>query len=156
VDSHIGYRPAQIDDLRFLCDSFVRSMRESIAACRGRWDEARERAQFEQQLELAATQIIQVGGVDVGFVMLVHRSDSLQLHTLCVAPEHQGRGIGSLVTMDVAREGLAAGRGVVLSVLKVNRRAHALYERLGFEVVSASEHHLHMRYARRASTSGAS
>jgi hypothetical protein len=35
-------------------------MRDSITACRGEWDEARERAQFERQLDLKTTNIIRV------------------------------------------------------------------------------------------------
>ena len=121
-------------------------MCESIAACRGQWDEVRERAQFERQLELEATQVIQVKDVDVGFIMCLQHPGTLQIHTLCVTPEHQGRGIGSRVTRDVINRGQQAGCDVVLSVLKTNPRADALYRRLGFAVVEESEHHRHMKY----------
>ena len=116
-------RPALAGDMAFLAGCFLRSMRETITACRGEWNEAR-----------------------VGFFMLVQRREALQLHTLCVAPEHQRQGIGSSVTTAVIRQGAESGRAVILSVLKVNKRAEALYQRLGFRVVEQSEHHRHMKY----------
>ena len=71
--------------------------------------------------------------------MLVEQPEALQLHTLCIEPAFQDRGIGSLVTRDVMTEGAKSGRRIVLSVLKTNKRAEALYSRLGFCVVSESD-----------------
>jgi ribosomal protein S18 acetylase RimI-like enzyme len=121
-------------------------MRESINACRGHWNEAGERTQFEHQLDLTTTNIISTDGADVGFVMLIRNSDTLQIHTLCIAPEYQGQGIGSKVTMDIINHREDDKGVVVLSVLKVNLRAVALYSRLGFTVADESEHHYHLKY----------
>jgi ribosomal protein S18 acetylase RimI-like enzyme len=139
-------RSAEIEEAPFLCDCFLRSMRESISKSRGYWDEARERAQFEEQLDLGATEIVQNEGVDVGFLTLARRQGVVQIHTLCVAPEHQGRGLGSEIVRQVIAEAFLAGQVVVLSVLKSNGRAQAFYERLEFRVVDESEHHRHLRY----------
>jgi ribosomal protein S18 acetylase RimI-like enzyme len=121
-------------------------MQESISAFRGEWDGVRERAQFEQQLALDRTYIIASHGLDVGFVTILPRGGRLHIYTLCTAPEHQGGGIGSGVIRHVVANGLGSGRDIVLSVLKPNRRAQALYERLGFVVVGETEHHRHLRY----------
>ncbi len=45
-----------------------------ITASRGWWDEDRERAQFERQLDLAASRVIQTDRLDVGFVMCLDES----------------------------------------------------------------------------------
>jgi ribosomal protein S18 acetylase RimI-like enzyme len=121
-------------------------MQECITACRGHWNEAGERAQFENQLDLTTTNVISADDADVGFVMLIQRSDALQIHTLCIAPEYQGHGIGSKVTMDIVHLSDDNKGVVVLSVLKVNVRAVALYSRLGFTVADESEHHYHLKY----------
>ena len=141
----IDRRKAHSRDMTFLCECFLRSMRDSIARSRGAWDEARERAQFEDQLDLEATTIICADGVDVGFVTLDQDPKALQIHTLCVAPEYQGRGIGSQVTIDVVDFGRETGRDIIVSVLKVNTRAEALYRQLGFVVFAETEHHHHLR-----------
>ncbi len=142
----ITRRAARFEDMPFLTDCFVRAMRESITACRGQWDEARERAQFEHQLDLGTTEVIRAAEADIGFVVCVQGPHALQIHTLCIVPEQQGRGIGSHVTVDLVASGRQLGHDVVLSVLKSNRRAEAFYRRLGFRVVDESEHHHHMKH----------
>jgi ribosomal protein S18 acetylase RimI-like enzyme len=55
---------------------------------------------------------------------------------ICVAPEVQGHGIGSLLIEALCREARARGyREVRLDVIDSNWRARALYERRGFEAV---------------------
>lgn len=123
-------------------------MRDSISASRGNWNERRERVQFVRQVALDRTHVIASDGVDVGFVTLLPGPGRLYIQTLCVAPEHQGRGVGSTVVQRVVAEGLKSNRVVSLSVLKANPRAQALYERLGFVVVGESALHFHLRYRR--------
>ena len=143
----IGMRPATADDLDFLVGVFLSAGREIITASRG-WDAAHERAQFEERLDLSSTRIIQSGDLDVGFIMLVTKAEDVELHTISVLPEHQGLGIGSRITNEVVQSAAESGRGVVLSVLKENKRARALYERLGFVVAGESKHHHHMRFSK--------
>jgi ribosomal protein S18 acetylase RimI-like enzyme len=120
-------------------------MRIHITAARGFWDEPKERAQFREQLRLDRTRIIERSGVDVGFFMTGEWDDYIELHTLCIAPEHQRQGIGTEITRQVIGESRASRRGVVLSVLKANTAARSLYERLGFAVIEESSHHYRMR-----------
>lgn len=139
-------RPAESVDLEFLVNAFMRAGREMITASRGFWGETRERQQFERQLHLSCTRIIQNKDTDVGFVTAVMRGKDVELHTICVLPEYQNRGIGSWVTNEVIRTAIESGRGIVLSVLKGNKNARLFYERLGFAVVGSSEHHHRMRF----------
>jgi ribosomal protein S18 acetylase RimI-like enzyme len=133
-------------DVPFLTHCFLRSMEASITACRGHWDESHEGAQFQSQLDLQSTRVIQENGVDVGFLMVVRQPSAFELHTLCIAPERQGHGVGSHVTREVITQGVRAGCDVILSVLKVNGRAEALYRRLGFVAMGNTEHHRRMKY----------
>ena len=146
VPTDLTFRMAVAADVGCLTDCFVGAMRETLTATRGQWNEASERAQFREQLDLRETRIIRAGTLDVGFVMLARQYDALQIHTLCIAPEYQGKGIGSQVTTDVIQQGVQTGSRVILSVLKTNNRAEALYRRLGFRVIEESEHHRHMQY----------
>ena len=142
----IGIRPATADDLEFLVDVFLGAGREMITASRGSWDTVRERAQFEEQLNISSTRVIRYGSVDVGFIMIVAKDEDVELHTICVLPEYQGLGIGSQITNEVIQSAAGSGQGIVLSVLKENKRARALYERLGFVVTGESKHHHQMRF----------
>ena len=138
-------RPASELDVAFLESAFLLAGKEMITAARGNWNEARERAQFQEQLVLGSTRIAQENGRDVGFLMLVEGPGVVQIHTLCILPEWQGRGIGSALTRNVIAAGQARGDAVTLQVLKANPRARALYERLGFRITAETQQHQHMR-----------
>ena len=47
-------------------------------------------------------------------------------------PSHQGHGIGGRLIRTILDEARSQGKAVGLNVLDVNRRAYALYRRLGF------------------------
>jgi ribosomal protein S18 acetylase RimI-like enzyme len=136
-------RPATADDVDFLCDAFLGSLRDAITATRGRWDAQREREQFLSQLHLPGTRLIDCEGRAVGFLTVLPVEGTLDLHTLCIVPEHQGQGIGAHVMRALVAE--AGRRAIRLSVLKTNPRARAFYERLGFTVARIAPHHLDMR-----------
>lgn len=67
------------------------------------------------------------------------------IHTICIVPEHQCKGIGT----EVLRRAVAQAReqkiSLYLSVLKVNP-ARRLYERLGFGVIEETKHHFRMKF----------
>ena len=139
-------RPAVPEDLPFLRRCFLSAMHDSIAASLGRWDEARELAQFDAQLVIQGTTVLVRNGSDVGFTMLTENPDSIQIHTLCISPDFQGHGVGTEAIDRVVARAHRAGCNLILSVLKSNGRAEALYQRLGFSVVADSVHHRHLRY----------
>jgi len=128
-------------DVAFLLAVFLRAMRVHITAARGYWDEAKER----DQLQIPHTRIIRQEGASVGFFMAGEHGQEVELHTLCIAPEHQGHGLGTLVIQQLVDDARSRGSGVVLQVLKVNTRAHSLYERLGFVVTGESLPHYQLR-----------
>jgi len=144
----IATRPAVESDRAFVVDCFLRAMQPSLTARRGNWNPLQERERFERALDLDRTTIVLAGDAAVGFVVLVELRHVLQVHTIAVLPEHQGRGIGSEIIADVVNLGRQTGRAVVLSVLKVNVRAQALYRRLGFEIRESADDHHHMQFAR--------
>src|SRR5438128_361886 len=67
--SDVTTMPAYSQDLNFLAEVFLTSMRDAITADRGYWDVGKEDAQFRQQLDFSATHVIQVDNRDVGFIM---------------------------------------------------------------------------------------
>lgn len=73
------------------------------------------------------------------------RDGALWIHTICIAPEHQRKGIGTEVIRSIVAEAINQTLPIRLSVLKVNP-ARALYERLGFKVIGESTYHLQMQF----------
>jgi ribosomal protein S18 acetylase RimI-like enzyme len=140
----IDLRPAEERDREFLWALHCSTMRDVIEQTWS-WDEAGQRALFEQRFEQHSVSIIEVQARSVGSLWLERRPDSLYIHDLQVAPPHQGGGIGTAVIEMVIEE--AAGRGlpVALSVLPANPRARRLYERLGFRVTEVDPPFTRMR-----------
>jgi ribosomal protein S18 acetylase RimI-like enzyme len=122
-------------------------MQPHITATRGVWNELREREQFVNQLSLNFTSIIHHDGAPVGFLTAIDHPQHVELHTLCIAPEYQSRGLGSTVSRQLIADARNQKRGVILSVLKSNPRARSLYERLGFALDGESAHHFYLRLA---------
>jgi N-acetylglutamate synthase-like GNAT family acetyltransferase len=143
----VDTRPASSEDVDWLADVFIRSMRDAITAARGSWDFAREDAQFRAQLQIAETWVLRVEGDDVGLIT-VRASDRrhLEVHTLCVQPDRQDAGVGAQTMQDLMTAARTAGFAVELSVLKPNARAQHFFARLGFAKIGASAHHIRMRW----------
>jgi len=59
--------------------------------------------------------------------------DEGEFRSLAVAPEAQGRGVGTTLVQECVRRSVADGdRGMVLSSLPDQTSAHRVYQRLGF------------------------
>ena len=64
-----------------------------------------------------------------------YRPDEIYLGRIEILPDYQGRGIGSRLINALIDEAAQKGQDLVLEVLTVNHRAHALYQRLGLREV---------------------
>ena len=141
----IELRQATVEDTKFLWDVFHIAMKDYITQTRGEWNEQREESQFRDQLDLSAAQVIRSKNLEVGFIMAPIKDNARWIHTICIVPEHQNRGIGTEVVRSVIAEAETQNMPLYLSVLKVNP-ARRLYERLGFVVFEETEHHFRMKF----------
>jgi ribosomal protein S18 acetylase RimI-like enzyme len=141
----IEMRQATADDIKFVSDVFRVSMKDYITRTRGEWDEQREEAQFRNQLDLLTTQVVHANDLAVGFIMAPIKDGVRWIHTICIVPEHQNKGIGTEVLGRVITQAREQKISLYLSVLKVNP-ARRLYERLGFGVIEETKHHFKMGF----------
>ena len=138
-------RPATAADRESLYALDRAAMRKSAEAAGG-WDEAARRASFDRHFDPARISVIVVDGRDVGVLRLEERGDTLYVAVIEVAPDAQGRGIGTAVMRRVLARADAEARPVGLRVLEANARARALYERLGFRETWRADGKVEMRY----------
>lgn len=96
------------------------------------WDDDDQRAYLDRTIDIATTQVIVVDGVDAGRLNLADQDGDVYVGLIEVAADFQRQGIGTRILRDVLDEAFKAGRGVRLSVLKVNTGARRLYQQLGF------------------------
>jgi GNAT superfamily N-acetyltransferase len=137
-------RPATARDGVFLWALHNATLKDYVTQTWG-WDDQVQRRMFDERFDPARIEILVCEGQDVGALAVEQRPDELWLAELQIAPAWQGRGLGTAILRDLIDEANARGVPVGLRVLRVNP-ARALYERLGFVVVSTTEtHHLMSR-----------
>jgi ribosomal protein S18 acetylase RimI-like enzyme len=91
-------------------------------------------------------QVIESGARPVGLLKVVRGEAAWELLQIQLAPEFQGRGIGTMIVTSAVEEARNAGVALRLSVLKANP-AKRLYQRIGFVVVREKAHAYEMALA---------
>jgi ribosomal protein S18 acetylase RimI-like enzyme len=141
----IELRPANVSDLEYLYSIHRACMKSYVQQVWG-WDEDWQKKDFHKWFARNRKQVIQVEEADVGYWEYQERADGFFLGNIMIAPEHQGKGIGSYLIRSLIEQAEELRTTVTLQVLKVNKRALALYFRLGFVIYGANEHHFLMKY----------
>lgn len=140
-DAPLALTPASDEDFEALLSLRLAAMRESLQRL-GRFDPQRARERLSRAFEPAHTRHILLDGERVGFVVLLPMVDHLVLDHLYIAPQAQGRGVGSWVMAQVLDEADRLGLPVRVTALKVSD-ANRFYQRHGFELQHESEWDLH-------------
>jgi ribosomal protein S18 acetylase RimI-like enzyme len=138
-------RPAVAEDADFLFDLHRATMGPYVDAVWG-WEDAEQRAYFDAHFEPGSWQIVEVDSRPVGLLVVDRSPERIDVPSVQVAPEYQGRGIGSSLLDALMEEGRRTGRPLTLRVLHVNLRARALYERLGFRPDGGDDLHTALRW----------
>lgn len=116
-------------------------MRDVVAATFG-WHDADQHARFVAAFDPSITRMVELDGTPIGLLKVDARGTPVRLLQLAVAPEFQGRGLGTALVRRVIAE--AGTRPVWLQVLHANPRARALYARLGFVAIGRTDTHVRM------------
>jgi GNAT superfamily N-acetyltransferase len=132
----IALRPATPADAEFCYQLHKAAMGEYITAIWG-WDEQVQRAFHDRAFNPHRWQIITAGQADIGMLDVDDRPGEIYLSRIEIHPRHQGRGIGIRIITALLEEAERKGQDLVLDVLTVNRRAQALYRRLGLTEVAS-------------------
>ena len=135
-------RPATPDDIPFLMQLRFDTMGPHLVAVGADSSEAHHRARMEYRFELG--QVLLENGEPAGLLKLARDPEEWEVIQIQLAPKLQGRGLGRQLLEEFLAEAKAAGKDVVLNVLKANP-AKKLYERLGFRVEREDEFRYYMR-----------
>jgi len=128
-------RPATADDVEPIAELRAVVMRPDLERL-GRFDEKRVRQRFRDAFVAAHLSVVETEGRFAGCVALRPAEDGHWLEHFFIAPELQGRGLGSAVLRALLARAEADGRRPVrLNVLQ-GSAARRLYERHGFVVES--------------------
>ena len=136
-------RPATVDDKELLRRIHHDAYHDVVTRQFGAWDLAEQRIRFDKSLRIEYHRVIELDGMPIGSIASIDTDDHVFLSGIQLLPAYQNQGIGSdLIARELARA-KSLGKPLRLQVLLANR-GRALYERLGFRVVSETEHHFVM------------
>ena len=137
----LALRKAGPSDSQFAFLAKRAAFREYVEKLWG-WDEAEQLQLHQQRFGTQDFRIVNVSGMDVGVMALVVEANGLKVNQLFILPEHQGKGIGQMCMLLIMKEAQQLALPVGLQVLKVNSRALAFYQRLGFVYIGETETHI--------------
>jgi ribosomal protein S18 acetylase RimI-like enzyme len=140
----ITLRPATAADLPFLQRLHRESMGPHVLAQWGTWDDV-EQAKHFAKVAPEEHEIILEDGHPIGCLLVRETPELLGLSRIWIAPEAQGRGIGTRLVRELCDRAARAGLPLQLRCMKVNP-AQRLYRRLGFRVLDETETHFLMEW----------
>ncbi|MEU9358659.1 GNAT family N-acetyltransferase [Streptomyces sp. NPDC048301] len=123
-------RPALAEDVEAIAELRAVVMRPDLERL-GRYDEHRVRQRFRDGYQPGQTEIVLIDDAFAGCAALRPEADGWWLESFYLAPEVQGRGIGTGVLTALLARADAEGVPVRLQVLQ-GSAARGLYERHGF------------------------
>ena len=89
-----------------------------------------------------------IEGSAVGFVIInMNGAFSGYIQTVCIAPDHRGKGIGSQLINFAEERILRESPNIFLCLSAFNQEAKRLYERLGYQVIGELPDYLVTGYA---------
>lgn len=142
----IALRPSELGDEEWLFALHEAAHRDLVERAYGPWDDEQQRAFFKPVIDDHDVFVVQQETRSVGAVYLGLREGDTWIELVEVAPDSQGRGVGSQAVEWVLARSAAAGRGTRLQVHKVNEAAHRLYLRLGFVPTAETVTHHVLRH----------
>ena len=137
-------RPASLADLAVTYEITEDAMRGYVEETWGKWDEAEQLQKHRTNFTPETYRIILVKEEVAGLVAVEELPSHIWLVKLYLLAKYRSLGIGSQVLQGVQKSATAQGKPVTLRVLRVNKRAQALYAKHGFKVTEENAERLHM------------
>lgn len=139
----LAIRKAEATDVDFTFLVKEAAFREYVEKVWG-WDGADQRELHELRFTPQDVRIIQFRGTDVGYFSASSTADAIRVHQIFILPECQRKGLGSACMRLIVLDAGVQKKAVRLQVLKINTRAIAFYERLGFKIVDEDDTHVQL------------
>ncbi len=137
-------RRATEEDLALTYAITEDAMRDYVEETWGNWDAEEQLQKHRANFTPKTYRMILVEDEVAGLVAVEEFPSHVWLVKLYLLARFRGQGIGSQVLKDIQKRATGQGKPVTLRVLRVNKRAQALYAKHGFKVTEESAERLHM------------
>lgn len=139
-------RSALESDTGFARELHHRAYREVVERQFGPWMEERQDRYFESDWAAATFEIVLCDGIPCGYVCIEDRTDDIHVREIVLAPEYQGRGIGSSILREVLERARTRRVPVRLGTFHKSR-ALGLYRKLAFQEIGRTETHVLLEWS---------
>jgi len=140
----LSIRKAEATDSEFVFAVKKAAFREYVEQIWG-WEDTYQRDLHNRRFASQDIRIVQFDGTDVGFLSTRNTPDTFKVDQLYILPEYQRKGIGAACMKRIIDNAKRGQKPVTLQVLKINTRATAFYQRLGFTIVDENATHFQMK-----------
>ena len=137
-------RAATPNDLALTYAITEDAMRGYVEQTWGKWDADEQLDKHRTNFTPETYRIILIEDEVAGLVAVEEFPSHVWLVKLYLLAKYRAQGVGSQVLESVQETARAQGKPVTLRVLKVNKRAQALYAKHGFKVTEEIAERLHM------------
>lgn len=107
-----------------------------------------QRRGYREQCPTADERLILRGGAQIGWVIIDRSGPAVHCVDLAIVSGQRNKGVGTQVLRALQEEAATGNRPLLLTVLRTNARALALYARLGFRVIGETDVHAVMEWRR--------
>ena len=139
--NNLKLRKATTEDSEFAYQTRKSAFREYVDKVGG-WDENEQRQLHTRRFATLDFYVMQVSSKNVGILAMARQTDCITVYQMFIPPEYQSKGIGAECIDLIIKEAAVSKLPIRLQVLKVNDRAAAFYQRLGF--VKTGENYAHI------------
>ena len=145
MNRRITFRPTTEADVAFAYHVRETTMRDYVVATWGTWNAHEAREQIDNDIRASRSSIVEMDGQPVGLLRVDALSTHIHLDQLFILPEHQRKGLGHQILVQLLERARAAGLPLRLWVLRLNP-ATKFYERLGFKVIEQTPASFHLEH----------
>ena len=146
MNRRITLRPTTEADGAFAYRVRETTMRDYEVATWGAWNADEAREQIDNDIRGSRSTIVEMDDQPVGLLRVDELSTHIHLDQLFILPEHQRKGVGHQILVQILERAKTVGLPLRLWVLRVNP-ATKFYERLGFKVIEQTPASLHLEHA---------
>ena len=144
---HITKRPALADDVEFARSVHHRAYRGIVVRQYGPWNEEAQDEFFVAAWSSSTHEIILCDDVRCGYMFVEDGDEDIHVRELVIAPDFQGKGIGTHILRNIISQAMARGVLVRLRTHQLNRAVN-LYRRLVFRECGQTDSHILMEWQR--------
>lgn len=150
----LSLRPATADDEPFLYRVYAATREQELAPLG--WTETTKEAFLRSQYHAqdrsykannaqASFDVVLVDGIPAGRLYVDRHPSSIHVIDIALLAAHRGRGVGTRLLEAIFDEARASDRRVTINALRGSRAA-ALYQRLGFAVITEGEVYIDLEW----------